>query len=756
MKKSLQIARTELSILFFSPIAWLLLVIFTIQGGVAFTDFLASWEASQQLQGTANVSLTQEVFSDSKGFFATMRQYLYLYLPLLTMGLLSREIGSGSIKLLQSSPITVRQIVWGKYMAMLGYCLMLIAILAVYVCIGAIAIEHLDWGFIGSALFGLFLLLAAYAAIGLFFSSLTGYQVVAAISTLAVLGGLSYIGELGKGIEVVRDITYWFAMDRHTGYALRGLLSSRDIIYFLLIIVLFLVLTGMKLNTGRIIRSAAANTVRYVGLVVAVAALGYVTSLPQLSGYWDVTRFDTQSYTPRSLDVIKRVTGPVELTTYANVLGGYANIGAPKFRNLEKTNLEQMERYLPQMKMDYVVYYDTAASIRLDPNVPIEEQALRKAIAWGYDIAGIWSLDSLRKHIDLTPEQGMLVRMLTLDGKSTPLRMFYDIAAYPQESEVIAAIKRLLDGPFRAGMLTGHEERSIHGDGDKDYAAFTTVRSTRSSWINQGAEWVTVVPDSPLLHADSLDLLIIADPYQPYDAQQLERIHQYVRDGGNLLLTGEPNKQHILNPIAERFGVSFNEGVLLQESAELEIDLIQARFASDMANTGFPKTADTVITMPGATALSYRDTAGFKAVPVLETDGRYVWNKLGKVDLKNERPIFQPGADTRVAQAVAVAVIRAVGERQQRILVAGDADFLSKAEFARFNVRAGNGALATELLRWYSDGKYPPDTQRPKSIDNRLRIRKEQVGLIRAAMVFVVPALLAAWGALTIINRRRK
>src|SRR5690606_7337104 len=128
MKKILQIARIELSILFFSPIAWVLLVIFTVQGGLAFSGILSAKVASQELGNTLQ-SLTQDVFGGNKGFFTAMREYLYLYVPLLTMGLFSREFSTGSIKLLQSSPVTSAQMVLGKYAAMLVYCLLLIAIL---------------------------------------------------------------------------------------------------------------------------------------------------------------------------------------------------------------------------------------------------------------------------------------------------------------------------------------------------------------------------------------------------------------------------------------------------------------------------------------------------------------------------------------------------------------------------------------------------------------------------------------------------
>jgi ABC-2 type transport system permease protein len=119
MKKVLRIARVELSILFYSPIAWLVLIIFMIQCGVTFTDIIAKFETSQQLNN-AMKSLTINTFGGREGLFAAVQSKLFLYIPLLTMGLMSREISSGSIKLLLSSPVTTFEIIIGKFVAMMA------------------------------------------------------------------------------------------------------------------------------------------------------------------------------------------------------------------------------------------------------------------------------------------------------------------------------------------------------------------------------------------------------------------------------------------------------------------------------------------------------------------------------------------------------------------------------------------------------------------------------------------------------------
>lgn len=222
MKKIRRIARLELSLLFYSPIAWILLIIFIIQCGITFTGLIEAREATQQLGNPLN-NLTILVFGGSEGFFSTVQHKLYLYIPLLTMGLMSREISSGSIKLLLSSPVTNREIILGKFAAMLAYGLLLVLVLLGILVAGLFSIDALDVKFVLGGILGLYLLMCAYSAIGLFMSSLTSYQVVAAISTLALFALLSFIGTVGQSTDFVRDITYWISIDGRADNFINGL-----------------------------------------------------------------------------------------------------------------------------------------------------------------------------------------------------------------------------------------------------------------------------------------------------------------------------------------------------------------------------------------------------------------------------------------------------------------------------------------------------------------------------------------------------
>jgi ABC-2 type transport system permease protein len=191
MKTIYRIAKTELQSLFYSPIAWLILVIFFIQCAVTFNGTLGSLVTSMELYGRTGAATGGLFASRMGGLFPSIQSYLYLYIPLLTMSLMTREFASGSIKLLYSSPITNRQIILGKYFAMMVYSLVMLACVGTFCVLAMCVVDNLDIPYMLTGLLGLYLLMCTYSAIGLFMSCITTYQIVAAICTLTVLFLLS-------------------------------------------------------------------------------------------------------------------------------------------------------------------------------------------------------------------------------------------------------------------------------------------------------------------------------------------------------------------------------------------------------------------------------------------------------------------------------------------------------------------------------------------------------------------------------------
>jgi len=735
MRTIFRIARTELSELFYSPVAWLVLIIFPIQAGLDLTKFLQMLGRAQRM-GQEFSEVTSQIFGGNYGFYAGVKNTLYLYIPLLTMGLISREIHSGSIKLLLSSPIKVRDIVLGKYLAIMGYGLILMVILGLFGLSAAYAISDIDYKIIISGALSLYLLICAYAAIGLFMSSLTSYQVVAAISTLAILGLLNFVGGLFQGVDLIRHITYFLSISGRTEQFINGLISTEDVIYFLLVIVLFLTLTGMRLQASREVKPLSVKITRYALLIGGCCLVGYISSRPKLTGYVDMTATKSRTLNANSIALVKKMDKPLKITTYINLLDENFYMGKPESKSADEKFFMQYRRFVPDLEMNYVYFYDTSKNSGLykeNPGKSDEEIARKVSEIQGVDFKDVLSPAQIRKQVNLQPEENRLVRQLVYGNQKSFLRYFNDIVRYPNEQEITAAIKRIVE-PSKiptVTFLTGNGERSKDKAGDADYKTATGELTFRYSLINQGFNLDTVMLQKQSI-PKSTSILVIADPTVQFSKSDLDKIKAYISDGGNLLLAGEPGKPGILNPLMQVFGVQIRPDTIKEQSRDFAPDFLLASFtdkaAASFSKFKFFKADNEMVSMPKAAALVLGGANDFNVVPLLAA--------------KNKMP-------------VAVALTRKTGKKEQRIMITGDADFMSSAEFYRGRPSTKNFEFMTEIFSWFNYGEFPVDTYRPKSKD---LITNDVNGLllIRTFFFGILPVSLLIAGASLLIYRKRR
>lgn len=753
MQKIIKIARLELSVLFFSPIAWIVMVIIFLQCGLNYTGILYDQETQQQLERPLTV-VTRVLFAGDKGMLSALIQYLYLYIPLLTMGIFSREYTSGSIKLLQSSPVTVTQIVIGKYLSIVVYAALVTLALCAYVISAYISVEHMDVQFVLFGLFGLFLLICAYAAIGLFMSSLTAYQVVAAISTLALLALLNYAPALGAGFDGLREITHWLSIGGRAEEIVNGLLTSRELIYFVLVIGFFLTVTVMHMEHRRSATIWWKGWLRYIGLTIVLVTIGYASSLPAFNFYYDTTQIHDRTLSPTGQEISKRMTGPITMTSYVNVLDGKAAFGAPQNRISDISRFEKHSRFIPQLKMEYVTYYDSIPYLRLDSGETMVDKAKKSAEALGFDFKKLKTPEEMKAFPQIAAEGNVFVRFINYEGTETALRMYDDIIQYPGEGEVSAALMRILEGPAKVGVLTGRDERGFQKASDTDYRVFLNGHTVRNSIMNQGFDVSEVSLDTlPLFEGACL---IVADPQQAYSAEQLDALFRYIDRGGNLFLLTDPASAVYLTPIAEKLGLSFRGGTLLQESEDFDADLLKLHFTDVARERGFSFYDGAKVVMNGAVGIDIVDSSQFSMSTLLTTDPTNTWNKIGTFDLAKEKVAYDSTKDSYIQIATAVQLERKHGNRIQKIMVTGDADFMSNAEINRFNITNVNASFATRIFKWLSDGKYPVSGPREKAPDVVIEVDRKHINNQKIVLLGVVPLLIGMTAVYILRRRKRK
>jgi ABC-2 type transport system permease protein len=247
------IFKKELRLYFTSPVAYAVGTIFLLIAGYFFYSIFAFFTMAS-MQAMMNPAMARELnVTDSvmRPLFSNLSVILLLIMPLLTMRLIAEERRSGTIELLLTYPVRDGAVLAGKYLAALALYAMMIGLTLVYP--GMVAyFAQLEWGPLVTGYLGLILMGAAFLAVGLFASSLTENQIVAAVITFGVLLMLWVIGWSADyaGGAFGRVLAHLSILEHNESFS-RGVLDTKDIIYYLNFTALALFLTLRTLEARR-------------------------------------------------------------------------------------------------------------------------------------------------------------------------------------------------------------------------------------------------------------------------------------------------------------------------------------------------------------------------------------------------------------------------------------------------------------------------------------------------------------------------
>jgi ABC-2 type transport system permease protein len=248
----LTLAQRELRTLFVSPMAWSILAITQLILAFIFLALVESYIVNQpQLMMLENVpGVTERIIAPLYGAAAWL---LMMVVPLLTMRIISEERRNHSLTLLLSAPLSMTEIILGKFLGLMLFLFLMTSLLSL-MPLSLLLAGHLDFGHFVSILIALLLLIACFSAVGLYLSTLTTQPTVAAIGTYGALL-LLWIIDIGSNsvanIEASGLLSY-LSMLRHFDALARGVFSSVDIVYFILFITVFLVLSIRRLDADRL------------------------------------------------------------------------------------------------------------------------------------------------------------------------------------------------------------------------------------------------------------------------------------------------------------------------------------------------------------------------------------------------------------------------------------------------------------------------------------------------------------------------
>lgn len=257
MKKTLAIYKKELKHFFYSPIAYIVIAAFTIIAGIFFYLYLSSFvEASfMDMIRSQQYRTPPQKFNINlqliRPYFWNLALISLFVLPLVTMRLYSEEKKSGTVELLYTSPLTVSHIVWGKFLAGVTFYLVMLIPTVVFQLILFIYGQP-ELGPVLSGYLGLLLLGSAFISGGLFISSLTENQIIAAIGGFGLSLLLWVIGWAANfsGPGLANVLNYLSIINHFEDFA-QGVIDSQHVIYYLLFSAFGVYLTFQSLESVR-------------------------------------------------------------------------------------------------------------------------------------------------------------------------------------------------------------------------------------------------------------------------------------------------------------------------------------------------------------------------------------------------------------------------------------------------------------------------------------------------------------------------
>lgn len=557
--------KKELASFFSSLIGYLTIVVYLVLTGLMLWVF----------KGDFNI--LDYGFAGMDGLFV-IGPFLYLFLiPAITMRMFAEEKKNGTMELLLTKPLSEMDLIWAKFLA--GLTLVLISLLPTLVCYCSVyalgdPVGNIDTGSVAGSYIGLLLLGAAFVAIGLFASSITNNQIVAFIlaalmSAFMHMGfeAIYHMGFLGNADLLVRSL----GMSYHYGSISRGVIDTRDVIYFASIIALFMLATRIVLQSRKwhgwrkkkdLCRS------HWIELGAGILIVVFVNVI----SYYFFTRLDLTSERRYTLskstkNLLKKVDEPVLYRVY---LEGDFPADFKRLQNETKEMLNQFRAYNKNIQYEFV-----------NPN-NFDSQEERQVFYQKLAQKGIRPTQ-----IQVNTGNGVSTQVLIpaadviYKGNETSIQLLQS-QKYVDQAQLlnnsIQSLEYVLSNPIRAlargqkptvAFMRGHGELPLPNMGDLittlyDYYNLDTARLDGN--INALTGRTQDAKDSTEFHFhNKYDLIIIAKPTQPFSDQDLFILDQYVMYGGKLLWLIDPldadldSLQNAGQAIATRFPLNLDE-----------------------------------------------------------------------------------------------------------------------------------------------------------------------------------------------------
>jgi len=321
-----------------------------------------------------------------------------------------------------------------------------------------------------------------------------------------------------------------------------------------------------------------------------------------------------------------------------------------------------------------------------------------------------------------------------------------------KEQNITNALQRLLrSGERWVVFLEGHGERRPHSEANRDL----------SLWVKQledkGFKTRSLNLAKNNTIPDNTTVLVISEPQVDLLPGEVKAVQDYLNRGGNLLWLGDPGTLHGLEPVAKQLGVMFLPGIVVDLTAQ-QLGIQSAAVAAVTSYTpGDPITKDfrLLTVFPLSVGLTGDAPKGWQRQVLLQTGGNS-WVETGS--LTSGKVSFSEKEDIPGPVTIGINLTHDIKakegkgtDRQQRVIVTGDGDFLSN----QYVGSAGDLDLGVNMINWLSSDDHLIDIPVKTAPDTALKFSSTETSVVGFGFLFGLPAVLLVSG-LTIWLRRRK
>ena len=433
------------------------------------------------------------------------------------------------------------------------------------------------------------------------------------------------------------------------------------------------------------------NALFVVVLILLAVLLGHLARESRIQ--WDVSQNGRNSLSQASLDVLKKLNGPLAIAVYATP----HDVQLGNIRKIIGEFLSLYQRAKPDLTVTFID--------------PAEQPHLAQEAGIQVNGEMVIAFDGRREHLTLVNEQAFTNVLFQL--------------ARPRKKNVAA--------------VTGHGERKFDGNSARDLGGFSAQLASRGFNIdnlNLSIDW-EVPPKS--------DVLVVSSPQIDLQKEEVAKLLAYVARGGNVLWLIDSGPLHGLQPLAEELALTLTPGIVIDPQARqlnMPVTLaVGANYGQHRVTANFEYTT----IFPFARQITVDDNDEWRSVPLVDVAANG-WVETGRLDAGMA---FDKTYDIAGPVSIAVALSRNVQEREQRIAVVGSGYFLA-------NDYLGYGKnldLGINLMNWLAGDEDLIAIQPRATLDSTLNLNELALRVISGGFLLVLPLIFVMIGM--VIWRKR-